>query len=255
MCGISGIATQRLDRAELEGSIKRMARTIRHRGPDGLDFRCFAPPVISQNVALAHNRLAIIDISPAGSEPMSNEDGTVWLVFNGEIYNFQELRLRLESRGHRFHSHTDAEVIVHLYEEVGTACVEELDGIFAFAILDLRRDLLFLARDPDRREASFLRSHPRSFPLRIGNQSTSRLVNPHSLRRIGRPSRTFLHFCTSRVRGQHSMASNSFLQPTVSHCSLQDNSISLTRYWDVARREDLESISVREIEIANPGSP
>src|SRR5271170_6273233 len=148
MCGISGIATKRLNRAELEGSIKKMARTIRHRGPDGLQFRCFAPPVISQNTALAHNRLAIIDISPAGSEPMSNEDGTVWLVFNGEIYNFRELRARLESRGHRFHSHTDAEVIVHLYEEAGTACVDQLNGIFAFAILDLRRDLLFLARDP-----------------------------------------------------------------------------------------------------------
>ena len=148
MCGISGIATRRLDRAELQGSIERMARAVRHRGPDGLDFRCFTPPVISQHVALAHNRLAIIDISAAGSEPMCNEDETVWLVFNGEIYNFQELRSRLESRGHRFHSRTDAEVIVHLYEEAGAACVGELRGIFAFAILDLRRDLLLLARDP-----------------------------------------------------------------------------------------------------------
>ena len=107
-----------------------------------------SPPAISQNVALAHNRLAIIDISPAGGEPMANEDGTVWLVFNGEIYNFVELRARLESRGHRFHSRTDAEVIIHLYEEAGPPCVKQLDGIFAFAILDLKRDLLFLARDP-----------------------------------------------------------------------------------------------------------
>src|SRR5271170_7892860 len=148
MCGISGIATKCLDRAELKSSIERMAQTIRHRGPDGLGLRCFAPPVISQSVAIAHNRLAIIDVSAAGCEPMSNEDGTVWLVFNGEIYNFEELRPRLEARGHRFRSHTDAEVIIHLYEEVGPACVTELNGIFAFAIRDLKRDVLFLARDP-----------------------------------------------------------------------------------------------------------
>jgi asparagine synthase (glutamine-hydrolysing) len=93
MCGISGIATRRLERAELQPLIGRMARAIRHRGPDGLDFRFFAPPAISQNVALAHNRLAVIDVSSEGREPMTNEDGTVWLVFNGEIYNFEVLNL------------------------------------------------------------------------------------------------------------------------------------------------------------------
>ena len=117
-------------------------------GRTASDVRCFGPPEISQGVALGHNRLAIIDVSDAGREPMTNEDGTVWLVFNGEIYNFEELRPRLEARGHRFHSRTDAEVIIHLYEEDGPSCVKNLNGIFAFAILDLRRDLLFLARDP-----------------------------------------------------------------------------------------------------------
>ena len=82
-----------------------------------------------------------------GREPMTNEDGTVWLVFNGEIYNFEDLRPRLEAPGHRFHSRTDAEVILHLYEEDGPACVAQLDGIFAFAILDLQPQFLFLARD------------------------------------------------------------------------------------------------------------
>ena len=111
MCGISGLATKRLGEIDLRATIERMANAIRHRGPDGMDVRCFEPPGISQRVALGHNRLAIIDVSQAGREPMTNEDGTVWLVFNGEIYNFQELRKHLESRGHRFHSRTDAEVI------------------------------------------------------------------------------------------------------------------------------------------------
>src|ERR1700723_327130 len=119
MCGISGLATKRLGEIDLRATIERMANAIRHRGPDGMAVRSFDPPGFSQRVALGHNRLAIIDVSQAGREPMTNEDGTVWLVFNGEIYNFQELRKRLELGGHRFRSHTDAEVILHLYEETG----------------------------------------------------------------------------------------------------------------------------------------
>jgi asparagine synthase (glutamine-hydrolysing) len=148
MCGISGVVSKRFDRASLKSTIDRMARTLCHRGPDGTFVECFGPPVVSQHAALAHNRLAIIDVSDAGREPMSNEDGTVWLVFNGEIYNFKQLRSQLETTGHRFGSHTDAEVIVHLYEEKGAKCVNDLEGIFAFAILDLKKDLFFLARDP-----------------------------------------------------------------------------------------------------------
>src|SRR5579864_1104228 len=148
MCGISGIASKRLAPPNLRYTIERMARSLRHRGPDGTFVECFGPPQISHGVALGHNRLAIIDVSDAGREPMTNEDGTVWLVFNGEIYNFEELRPPLEDAGHRFHSRTDAEVIIHLYEQDGPSCVEKLNGIFAFAILDFRRDTLLLARDP-----------------------------------------------------------------------------------------------------------
>src|SRR5277367_6111195 len=163
MCGISGLATKRLGEVDLQATIVRMANAIRHRGPDGTDVRCFEPPGISQRVALGHNRLAIIDVSEAGREPMTNEDGTVWLVFNGEIYNFEELRPRLEQRGHQFDSHTDAEVIIHLYEEVGPACVTELNGDFAFAILDLKRDVLFLARDHFGVKPLFYASTPDNF--------------------------------------------------------------------------------------------
>ena len=148
MCGISGIASNRLSPPEVTIAIARMTQVLRHRGPDGTQTRTFQPPDISCPVSLGHNRLAIIDVSAAGREPMCNEDESVWLVFNGEIYNFPELRTKLEAQGHNFRSRTDAEVIIHLYEEEGPLCAAKLNGIFAFAILDLRRDRLLLARDP-----------------------------------------------------------------------------------------------------------
>jgi asparagine synthase (glutamine-hydrolysing) len=246
MCGISGIATKHLERAELQDSIERMARAIRHRGPDGLEFRFFAPPVISQNVALAHNRLAIIDVSSAGREPMSNEDGTVWLVFNGEIYNFEETRQRLKSRGHRFHSQTDAEVIIHLYEEVGPACVKQLDGIFAFAILDLKRDLLFLARDPIGVKPLFYAVTPNHFLF--GSEIKALLAS--SIVTSTPDWQAISDFLTYLYVPGPRTAFDSILQLPPAHCltlHLLDNSISLERYWDVSRRKDLESITYEKL--------
>ena len=95
---------------------------------------------------LGHRRLSIIDLG-TGQQPLSNEDETVWITFNGEIYNYRELRPDLEARGHRFRTHSDTETIVHLYEEYGPDCVNHLRGMFAFAIWDDRRKRLFLARD------------------------------------------------------------------------------------------------------------
>lgn len=139
MCGITGLITStgRLSEPDVADSLAAQ----QHRGPDGqgawTDGLC----------TLGHLRLAIIDLSPAGRQPMSNEDGTVWITFNGEIYNFQELRAELESLGHQFRSRTDTEVIVHAYEQWGTDCVRRLRGMFAFAIWDQRRRRLFAARD------------------------------------------------------------------------------------------------------------
>ena len=118
-----------------------MNAVLAHRGPDDAGIRC------DGQIGLAHRRLSIIDLSPAGHQPMSNEDGTIWIVFNGEIYNFQSLRPGLLSRGHRFRSNSDTEVILHLYEEHGTDCLRFLRGMFAFAIWDGPRRQLFLARD------------------------------------------------------------------------------------------------------------
>jgi len=139
MCGIAGIVA--LDnRAVSPEEIRAMCAALAHRGPDDEGFY-FRP-----NVGLGMRRLSIIDLA-TGQQPISNEDGSVWVVFNGEIYNFQELRADLEARGHRFRTATDTEAIVHLYEERGARCVEELRGMFAFAIWDEQRRQLVLARD------------------------------------------------------------------------------------------------------------
>ena len=139
MCGIVGHLGR--EHVHLGPALDRIA----HRGPD--DRGTYAGEGPDGVVDLGFVRLAIIDLSPAGHQPMSNEDSTVWLVFNGEIYNFQELRTELESLGHRFRSHTDSETIVHAYEQYGDAFVERLCGMFAIAIWDARANRLVLARD------------------------------------------------------------------------------------------------------------
>lgn len=138
MCGIAGAAwatgAEPIDRALL----KQMADSIAHRGPDDEGFH------LEPGVALAHRRLSIIDLA-GGHQPLDNEDGSVWTVFNGEIYNYKELRSRLT--GHQFKTDSDTEVIVHLYEELGPDCVREFRGMFALAIWDRNRRRLILARD------------------------------------------------------------------------------------------------------------
>ncbi len=140
MCGIAGIVSaERNDRIELS-TIRLMCQTLVHRGPDDEGYH------VKHGAGLGMRRLSIVDVE-GGHQPVCNEDGTIWLVFNGEIYNFRELRSDLESRGHRFRSQSDTEVIVHLYEEQGAECVQKLRGMFAFAIYDETRGSLLLARD------------------------------------------------------------------------------------------------------------
>lgn len=143
MCGIYGYLSIK-EKVEPE-ILRSMGDALRHRGPDG-------EGEIIQNsrelwIGLGHKRLSIIDLSSAAKQPMSNEDGTIWITYNGEIYNFRELRTELEGRGHHFKSNSDTEVIIHLYEEMGTRCLERLKGMFAFAIWDHGEETLFLARD------------------------------------------------------------------------------------------------------------
>jgi asparagine synthase (glutamine-hydrolysing) len=140
MCGICGKVMFGSGATVSPQLVREMADTIYHRGPDDEGYH------VSGQVGLGFRRLSIIDLK-SGHQPLSNEDGTVWIVFNGEIYNYRELRASLLARGHDFKTQTDTECIVHLYEEMGSQCLEKLRGMFAFAIWDQKAKTLFLARD------------------------------------------------------------------------------------------------------------
>ena len=139
MCGIAGIVTSKSSRVEA-GLIEDMTRAMVHRGPDGEGY------FVHNHVALGHRRLSIIDIA-GGEQPMFNEDNTVVVVYNGEIFNFLDVKAGLEARGHRFKTHCDTEVIVHAYEEYGELCPTHFRGMFTFAVYDIVRDRLLLGRD------------------------------------------------------------------------------------------------------------
>ncbi|MDH5325884.1 MAG: asparagine synthase (glutamine-hydrolyzing) [Gammaproteobacteria bacterium] len=139
MCGLAGIYSSN-KQAPFMGDLKNMVRQLSHRGPDGTGFIEFP------KIGLAHARLSIIDLE-GGSQPIHNEDKSIWVVFNGEIFNFPELRQQLIQQGHLFYTHTDTEVIVHLYEQYGETFVEHLNGQFAIALWDNNSETLFLTRD------------------------------------------------------------------------------------------------------------
>lgn len=161
MCGITGLfSISGID--DWFAAVRKANDAVVHRGPDGQGFGVFdtirsdgaccvrydtLPAITGATLALAHRRLAIIDLSDAGRQPMSNEDETVWIVHNGEVYNYVELRDTLERMGHVFRSHSDTEVILHAYETWGEDCVQYFNGIWAFALLDLKKSTLFCSRD------------------------------------------------------------------------------------------------------------
>ena len=141
MCGVAGTLDLRVALGSAEELVSRMTDTLAHRGPDG------AGMVVMPPAALGNRRLSILDLSSAGHQPMGSEDDDVWLTYNGEIYNYKELAKDLGARGHRLRSSGDTEVLLHSYLEWGAACLPRLNGMFAFAVWDRRRQELFCARD------------------------------------------------------------------------------------------------------------
>ncbi|MDP1948346.1 MAG: asparagine synthase (glutamine-hydrolyzing) [Nitrospirota bacterium] len=176
MCGIAGIV-KRPSVAVEKPLLQRMIGMVNHRGPDAVGFH------LSGSVGLAHARLSIIDVG-GGHQPMHNEDKTVWITFNGEIFNYVELREDLIKKGHRFQTQSDTEVIVHLYEEKGEECVHDLNGQWAFAIWDSRRERLFLSRDRLGVRPLFYAQTPEGFVF--GSEIKSLLVVPSVPRAIDR---------------------------------------------------------------------
>jgi asparagine synthase (glutamine-hydrolysing) len=180
MCGIAGFAGMRLDGQGARTRLEAMCNAIRHRGPDS-DGYFLAP-----SVAMGMRRLSIIDVA-GGQQPISNEDGTITVVFNGEIYNHHPLRRELEAAGHRFSTRSDTEVLVHLYEQYGPEMVRRLHGMFAFSIWDARRQRLFIARDRTGMK-------PLSYTLRGGG-----IVYCSELRSLYAFDRASLHVSPSAV--------------------------------------------------------
>jgi asparagine synthase (glutamine-hydrolysing) len=238
MCGIAGViepetAMSFAERREVAG---RMCRAIEHRGPDDEGFH------IDGGVALGMRRLSIIDLF-TGHQPISNEDGSIWIVFNGEIYNFRELRHELVARGHTFQTETDTEVIVHLYEDDGEACVERLRGMFAFAIWDSRDRKLFIARD--RVGIKPLHYWQSGDTLIFGSEIKSILQHPKVAREINLQAISdFLSFNyvpgpATAFRGIHKL-------PPGHTLTFKDSRLTTQRYWDFNYPERAASEPVRD---------
>jgi asparagine synthase (glutamine-hydrolysing) len=224
MCGIVGKLYLDGQRPVQSALIQRMMDVIAHRGPDGQGMH------VQGAVGLGHRRLSIIDLSSAGAQPMCNEDRSVWIVFNGEIYNFPELRQRLLESGHVFRSATDTEVIIHLYEEHGVDCLRHLRGMFAFAIWDARDRTLFLARD--RVGIKPLYYWQSDHALAFASEIKSLCVDPELAREVDLTSvgrfLTYLYLPGERTLLKHVLK----LRPG-HYLLVKDGCVSCREYWDL----------------------
>jgi asparagine synthase (glutamine-hydrolysing) len=223
MCGICGKLNFDRQLPIEPNLIRGMMDVIQYRGPDG------SGEFLSGPIGLGHRRLSIIDVD-TGAQPMSNEDGTVWVVYNGEIYNFRELRVELEGKGHQFKSATDTEVIVHLYEEMGDQCVTRLRGMFAFALWDERKKRLLLARDRVGVKPLYYTNTGKS--LIFGSEIKSLLVDPDTVRNVN--PRAIDRFLTYYyLPGNETMFEKIFKLEPGQYLTLEDGQISIKQYWDL----------------------
>lgn len=231
MCGICGIVNT--DRAEPVDVrlIAHMRDTLAHRGPD--DKGAYIGP----GVGLGHRRLSIIDLRPEGRQPMANEDGSVRIVFNGEIYNFKEHRELLLSREHRFKSRTDTEVIIHLYEEMGVECLRLLRGMFAFAIWDEAKGLLFLARDRLGKKPLYYRFDGRR--LMFASEIKALLAHP-SVEAEPDPAAINHYLAFGYVPGTQSAFKGIQKLPPAHYLTFCQGRIETHRYWRVHYLPKLE---------------
>ncbi len=230
MCGIAGFIDSRgASKARVEGEraqiLEAMCRVITHRGPDDQGV------MLKPGVALGMRRLSIIDLA-GGHQPISNEDDSVSIVFNGEIYNYRELQSELQSHGHKFRTNSDTETIVHAYEEFGPACVERLRGMFAFAIWDDRNHKLFMARDRVGKKPLYY-SVTRDGALVFGSELKSLLQHPDVERNIN-PQALDAYFSLGYVPDPICIFSNVEKLPPGHYLTFTNGRLTVERYWDFA---------------------
>ncbi len=229
MCGIAGIYNLNNEQVSQE-TLERMCDVIRHRGPDD------EGQWIAGNIGFGHRRLSIIDLSPAGHQPMSNEDQTIWITYNGEVYNYIELRPELEAKGYRFKSHTDTEVIIHAYEEYGEECLNKFNGMFAFGIWDSRQNKLFCARDRFGIKPFYYYLDAKMFAF--ASEIKALLEN----KRIGEKTNNQI-ICDYLVYGYLDHTPETFFDgirqlPPAHYLVIKDGTVSIKRYWDINPDEE-----------------
>lgn len=227
MCGICGFTWRD------ETLIRSMAETLTHRGPDQDGFYC------SEQVSLGHRRLSIIDLSENGRQPMFNEDGSVVVVFNGEIYNFAELRTELEQKGHVFSSRSDTEVIIHGYEEWGLDSINRLRGMFGYALYDLKNKRLLLVRD--RIGIKPIYYHYHQGQLRFASEIKAILEDPQVERRVNYQA-LYDYLGFEFVPAPQTMFENIHKLPAGHYLLLENDELSIEQYWDLSLKQD-DSIS------------
>lgn len=225
MCGIFGMV--RFNEATDREQVERLTGMLKHRGPDAEGFYV-SPPESRLSVAMGHRRLSIIDLSSNGHQPMSNEDGTIWIVFNGEVYNFHDHRRTLLAKGHRFRSETDTETIIHLYEEYGPECLQMLRGMFAFAIWDLPNQRLFAARDRLGKKPFYYTMTGRGFYF---SSEINPLYEIEELDLQIDSDALDLYMSYGYIPSPHTIYTNIRKLPPAHRLTLDNQTIATERYW------------------------
>ncbi|MBU4452840.1 asparagine synthase (glutamine-hydrolyzing) [Patescibacteria group bacterium] len=224
MCGIAGYFCNRGDRKNNRAILEKMSALLAHRGPDGTGL------FVQDQIGIAHRRLAILDLSDKASQPMSNEDNSIWMVVNGEFYNYRELKQDLLRKGHVFKSRTDSEVLLHLYEEEGLNAVSFLEGMFAFAIWDKKKRRLFLGRDRVGEKPLYTAEVKDSFWF--ASEPNALLSHPNISREPDLEGLSLgLHFLSiPPPRSAWKMIQK---VPLASCLTIDDSGISCWRYWNI----------------------
>src|SRR6267142_289404 len=224
MCGICGIVNFKASEPVDRSLVERMNLAQAHRGPDDDGY------FIDNNVGLGHRRLSIIDVS-GGKQPIFNEDGSIVVVFNGEIYNFAELTTNLIAHGHQFKTRSDTETIVHAYEQYGDECMQDLRGMFAFALWDRRRRRLLLVRDRLGIKPVYYYAGPDFFVF--ASEIKSLLEHPRVPREVD-PQALDLYLALRYVPGPRTMFKNIFKLQPGHWMTVDETGTKIGKYWDVS---------------------
>ena len=222
MCGIVGVISKKNSTSVSPQIVTDMCDIISHRGPD--DHGIY----VNENVGLGHRRLSIIDLE-SGHQPMFSQDQRHTIVFNGEIYNFQELKNNLQSRGVHFKTHSDTEVILELYRQYGKECAKLLNGIFAFCIYDKQSKEIFIARDHAGVKPLYYCNNNNHF---IFSSEIKAILKSGLVHAECNKDKINEYFIFREVAGEETLFKNIYSLPPGSYMSLKNGNISITQYWD-----------------------